>query len=141
MSRKKISVVGTDYRAHYPRLYALTDEGRGRGRARHSEIQLSRHGTGEKKGRPTTFSRRDSVKTFSPKARSPFPSLLFHSARPVLLYRTFIENSTAVKRALARPNRFSLSRRDSARLRRAAPRIETLCRFVDLQQNIRSSWQ
>jgi len=26
MSRKKISVVGADYRAHYPRLYALTKE-------------------------------------------------------------------------------------------------------------------
>lgn len=27
MSRENISVVGADYRMHYPRLYALTDEG------------------------------------------------------------------------------------------------------------------
>lgn len=84
MSRKKISVVGADYRAHYPRLYALTDEGGPR-----FEIQLSRH-SAEKKGVQRHF--RDAIvlkRLVRKLVLSFFLSLLL--ARPVLLYCTFIE--------------------------------------------------
>lgn len=84
MSRKKISVVGADYRAHYPRLYALTDEGGPR-----FEIQLSRH-SAEKKGVQRHFRDAIVLKRLARKLVLSFflPLLL---ARPVLLYCTFIE--------------------------------------------------
>lgn len=140
MSRKKISVVGADYRAHYPRLYALTDEGGPR-----FEIQLSRHSAEKKRRSTTTFSRRDSLKTFSPKARPSFlsfsPFFFSHVRFSYIVLLSKLDGSKTC--ALARPDQpRSRSRSLGATPRDfAAPRIEMLCRFVELQQNIRSSWQ
>lgn len=95
MSRKKISVVGADYRAHYPRLYALTDEGGPR-----FEIQLSRH-SAEKKGVQRHFRDAIVLKRLVRNARPLFLSLpSSRTSGSLILY--FYRNSTAVKRVPSR---------------------------------------
>lgn len=100
MSRKKISVVGADYRAHYPRLYALTDKSGGRGDVvSKSNYRVTVRG---KKGNVQRHFR-DAI-VLKRLARKLVPPFLFSSfsriSGSLILY--FYRNSSAVKRALAR---------------------------------------
>lgn len=130
MSRKKISVVGADYRAHYPRLYALTLTRGAGGGGVVSKSNYRVTTRRKKKGVQRHFRDAIMLKRLVQKLvlSLPFPLSFSPSGASGSLILYFYRNSAAVKRALAHPitAALSLSRRDSGAI---SPRRESK-RFV-----------